>query len=207
MLFLREKLRFCQGIAMGCSVVLYCLKSAKKICYLIACTPGGKWPLGQGPVVPRLVALSCCRGTRDLPPTLSPCNQTALYCCHSRPSFHAILPLDARQKCLLVPSSSLARIGPEAKAVLCTAPQHYPCIITQATLVPPCPVAKAKALGVCLYVYDSCRNAYVDLLLIRRHGAHIRRQRFFCLTILHSFCITTKSYPAPAPRDRLDAWS
>eukprot|EP00808_Paulinella_micropora_P023743 g9671.t1 len=29
-------------------------------------------------------------------------------------------------------------------------PEHYPCIITQAPLVSPCPVAKAKALGVCL---------------------------------------------------------
>eukprot|EP00808_Paulinella_micropora_P022188 g12436.t1 len=30
------------------------------------------------------------------------------------------------------------------------APQHFPLIITQATLVPPCPVANTKALGVCL---------------------------------------------------------
>eukprot|EP00808_Paulinella_micropora_P018761 g35531.t1 len=59
----------------------------------------------------------------------------------------------------------LAGISSEAKAVLCTAPQHYPCIITQATLVPPCLVAKAKALGVCLNVYDSGRNAYFDLLI------------------------------------------
>eukprot|EP00808_Paulinella_micropora_P005651 g14735.t1 len=61
-----------------------------------------------------------CVSTCDLPPTLSTCNQA---------------------KCLGPPS--LAGISPEAKAVLCMAPRHYPYIITQATLLPPCPVAKA----------------------------------------------------------------
>eukprot|EP00808_Paulinella_micropora_P018174 g13824.t1 len=56
----------------------------------------------------------------------------------------------SRRKCLLGPPSSFVIISPDAKAVRSTAPQHYNCIITQATHVPPCPIGKAKAFGDCL---------------------------------------------------------